>query len=419
MSEFELLERIGLAVATGLLIGIERGWQEREAHDGARVAGIRTFSLIGALGGFCGLLAQAGGPALLGFCFLGFSLPFGFFEWQKAQKAESFSATDLIAGLLTFAIGAYAVQGKMSVAAAAGVVATVILAERRLMHAFLKQLSWVELRAALMLLVMTAVLLPALPDRTIDPWAALNSHQIWLMTVLAAAVSYAGYIAVRLAGNRKGLLYAGAMGGLVTSTTVTWTFARFVKQEPALLPKVMTAILAAWIVSLLRMTALAVAVSPVLLAPLAGPVAAASALLLMSAVLTYRAAEKPHENPLALHDPFELPLILRLTGLLAVIMLLAKLFSAHSQTSGLFALGGVSGLLDVDPITLSMAGFTRAGLAPPTAASTILIAAAANGLAKSVLAWAFGGSKLGLPLSALALAAFGAGALAYWFSIPA
>src|SRR6185369_424117 len=140
-----------------------------------------------------------------------------------------------------------------------------ILAEREIMHAFLRRLTWVELRAALLLLVMTVVLLPLLPDRNVDPWNALNPHQIWLMTVLVGAVSYAGYIAVRIAGERRGLLFAAMAGGIASSTTVTWTFARLVKRSPAALPEVMAAILAAWIVSLLRMTAIAVVIAPSLL----------------------------------------------------------------------------------------------------------------------------------------------------------
>jgi len=409
MSELEILQRAGLATAIGLLIGIERGWQARQARDGARVAGIRTFTLIGGLGGICGLLP---GTVTLGLCLAGFAIPFGAFEWRRAKEADNYSATGFIAGLLTFVLGAYAARGSMAVAAAGGVIVAAILAERRAMHRFLRHVKWTELRAALVLLTMTVVLLPALPDRTVDPWNALNPHQIWLMTVLVGAVSYAGYIAVRLFGGRRGLLFAAIMGGIATSTTVTWTFARLVKRNPAALAEVMAAILAAWIVSLLRMTAIAVVIAPSLLIPLAAPIGAASILLLMPAALAYRAAGKAGAQGLTLHDPFELPLMLRFTALLAAIMLLAKLFS--SGQPGLFALGGVSGLLDVDPITLSMARMAGTGVTPGIAVSTILIAAAANGLAKSVLAVVFGGWRLGLSLSALALLAFGAGAAAHF-----
>jgi uncharacterized membrane protein (DUF4010 family) len=174
----------------------------------------------------------------------------------------------------------------------------------------------------------------------------------------------------------------------------------------------MAAILAAWIVSLLRMMAIAVIIAPSLLIPLAAPIGTASFLLLIPAALAYRAAGKAGAQKLTLHDPFELPLMLRFTALLIAIMLLSKFFSPGQ--SSLFALGGVSGLLDVDPITLSMARLAGMGVTPALAAATILIAGTANALAKSVLAIVFGGPRLGLGLSAVALLAFGAGAAAYF-----
>lgn len=405
----ELLQRAGLAAAIGLLIGIERGWQEREAKSGSRVAGIRTFTLIGVLGGIAGLLP---GDITLGLCVLAFALPLGFFEWQHASQTGTVSVTSFIAGLVTFALGAYAVRGDMAVAAAAAVATAAVLAERKLLHGFLKRMTWIELRAAILLLVMTVVLLPALPDRTVDPWDALNPHQIWLMTVLVGVVSYAGYMAVRIAGARRGLLLAALAGGVATSTTVTWTFARLARKNPAATSEVMAAILAAWIVSLWRVTALAVAIAPQLLQALAPAMATASAPLLIGAGFSYRAAAKTQSEGLKLSDPLELPLMLRFALLLTGIMLLAKLFSGGQ--SGLFALAGVSGLLDVDPITLSMARMAHTGLAHFVAVSAILIASASNALAKAVLAVIFGGWRLGLWLCGLAALGAGAGALVFF-----
>ena len=413
MSEAEIVQRAGLAVAIGLLIGVERGWQQRQERDGSRVAGIRTYTLIGALGGLCGLLARVSAFSILGYCFMGFALPFGFFEWQHMRATRNFSATNLVAGLLTFILGAYAVLGDMAIAAAASVTAAAILAERQYMHAFVRHLKWTELRAALLLMIMTAVLLPALPDRAVDPWGALNPHQMWLMTVLIGAVCYAGYIAVQLAGERRGLLYAGIMGGLATSTTVTWTFARLGRNSPAAMPKIMAAILAAWIVSLIRMTAIAVAIAPVLAPALLPSIAAATAILLVFAAFAYRAAVHTQAHALVLKDPLELSLMLRFLALLALIMLLAKWLSSLPGPSGLLALGGVSGFLDVDPITLSMARLAQTGLTPSLAAETILAAALTNGIAKAVLALYFGGARLGAFLGLAMTVAFGAGALIY------
>jgi uncharacterized membrane protein (DUF4010 family) len=412
MDEFHLLSRLGLSAAIGLLVGIERGWQEREARDGARVAGIRTYTLIGGLGGICALLSADALP-LLGICFAAFAVSFGFFEWRKERETGSYSATGLIAGLLTFALGAYAVRGPMSVAAAAGVVTAAVLAERHILHGFLRHLKWIELRAALILLVMTAVLLPALPDRTVDPWNALNPHAIWLMTVLIAAVCYGGYVAMRLAGERNGLLYAGIMGGLVTSTTVTWTFARLAKRNAGAEAEVVTAILAAWIVSLLRMTAIAVVIAPALLRPMLWPIITAAGVLLIPAAIAYRIAGRAKETSLKLEDPFDLSTILRFTLLLAVVMLLAKLAESHFGETGLLALGAGSGVLDVDPITLSMAKLVNNGLVPLTAAATILMAAATNAISKAVLAFVFGGPRMGLILGAIMLTALGGGTIAF------
>ena len=140
--------------------------------------------------------------------------------------------------------------------------------------------------------------------------------------------------------------------------------------------------------------------------------AAASVPLLIGAGFAYRAAAKKQSQGLKLTDPLELPLMLRFAVLLSGIMLLAKLFSGGE--SGLFALAGISGLLDVDPITLSMARESNGGLAQFIAVSTILIASASNALAKSALAVIFGGWRLGLWLSGLAVLGAGTGALVFF-----
>lgn len=414
MTDITMLQRAGLAVAIGLLIGIERGWQEREAQDGARVAGIRTFTMISLLGAISALIAGADRPLAMGLAFVGFAFPFGLFEYQRARATRSFSVTGFVTGLLVFALGAYAILGDMTVAAAGGVVTTAVLAGRRVLHGFLRHLKWKELRAAIVLLVMTAVLLPILPDRPVDPWSALNPHAIWLMTVLIGFVSYAGYIAIRLAGERRGLLYAGLMGGLVTSTTVTWTFARFAARERSAGPAILTGILGAWIVSLLRMTAIALSIAPQLTPFLLPPVVAAAAALLLPAIAGYLRPAGPTQPPeLLLRDPFELSLMAKFLVLLSAIMLFSKLAMNFAGPAGLIPLGGLSGLLDVDPITLSMAGMVPASLSASVAAQTILVAAFTNGIAKAVLGAVFGGIRLGSALAACLLLSAASGAFVY------
>lgn len=413
MGTEQLFERLGLALAIGLLIGAERGWKEREARDGARAAGIRTHILIALLGAVWSLLVMPNEVAL-GIGLLAFAATFAFFEWQQAKFLGSVSATGLVAGLMTFALGAYAVQGNIAVAASAGVITTVVLAERQALHRFLQRLTWVELRAALILLVMTFVFLPLLPDRAVDPWGALNPHQIWLMTILVAAVSYGGYIAVRLAGGVNGLLFAGIAGGLVSSTTVTWTFARLAKQSEAGRPEVLAAILSSWIVSLVRMTMIAIVISTPLAPDLVSPIAAGVTVLAIIAGLAYWKSPRDQvQSQLKLEDPFDLWAILRFGALIAVIMLVTTWVQRSIGNAGLLSLGALSGLADVDPITLSMAEQSGRTIGFPEAALVILVAAAANVAAKCGLALMFGGLRLAVMLIFAAVLAAGSAALIF------
>ena len=165
MDTLELFQRLGLALAIGFLIGVERGWREREGAAGSRVAGIRTFALIGLFGGIWGALYPLIGGVALGW--LRSALPpaspcsSGARAWRRTISPPP----TLIAGLLVFALGVYAVLGSMAVAGAAAVAAFALLAEREALHEFLKKVTWPELRAALVLLAMSFVLLPILPDR--------------------------------------------------------------------------------------------------------------------------------------------------------------------------------------------------------------------------------------------------------------
>lgn len=409
MTTPDLFERLGLALAIGLLFGVERGWQEREAKPGARAAGIRTLALVGLLGGVWALLAQFAGGVAMGLAALAFAGWYGFFQWREERAAGSYSVTGYVAGFLAFSLGAYAVAGDRAAAGSAAVVATVVLAERRALHGFLERLKWIELRAALMLLVMSVVLLPVLPDRPVDPWGALNPYRIWLLTVLTAAISYGGYIAVKYAGGRNGLLFGGASGGLVSSTTVTWTFARLAGPKSAARRELAAGVAASWFVSVVRMTALALLVAPTLVLPLGAPAGAAALVILAAAGLIYRrAGAEPDGSALDLSDPFDIRVVLQFSAILAFVMLAAKLLTTAFGPGGAFGLAGVSGLVDVDPITLSMARQTASGGPASAAAVAILIAGGSNLLAKCALALFFGGPRFAAPLIATALAAAGA-----------
>lgn len=405
---------LGTALAIGLLIGLERGWQERDLQTLERVAGLRTFGLIGLLGGIWGLLFPVVGGVALGFMAFAFAAGFTVFEWRESVKNDTLSATDLAAALVTFSLGIFAVLGNKAAAAAAGVTVTGLLALRHPLHAFLRTLSWPELRSALLLLAMTFVLLPILPDRTIDPWDSLNPHKLWLITVAIAALSFVGYVAVRVAGARRGLLLAGAAGGLVSSTAVTLTYARLAKSEPDIALEAGVAIVASWIVSLIRMTALATALAPALFPALAPAVCTAAAILAVTMFGLDRAARNaPSEPKLQLSNPVELGMALRFGALLGAVMVISKLFAADIGQMSLLPLAAVSGFADVDPITLSVSQMVGAQVTVGIAALAILIAAATNGVTKLTLAATLAPGSVGRLLAGAGAAAILAAGAVY------
>ncbi len=416
MDALAILQKLFLALAVGLLVGVERGWQERKGGPGSRAAGVRTFALIGLLGGLSALLSTVAGPLFLGFAFLALTAGLLPFEWREADLANSASATGTIAGLVTFALGAFAVIGSAPAAAACAIAATIILAERKVLHDFVSQLTWKELRSALLLLTMSFVLLPLLPDRTVDPWGAINPRQLWLMMVVIAAVSYVGYICVRVAGERAGLIYAGSAGGLVSSTAVTLAYSRMSKTRPGSALALCAGTTAAWAVSLLRQATIGVVIAPALLAPI-GAVMGPPALVLAAVglALYLHDGRNRTQAPLALSDPFELGEVLRFGLLLAIVLLLAKLSGGATHGLSLVPLAAVSGLVDVDPITLSAARTTGAGITAPYAATVILVAAGANLAFKTAVALVLGTRSFALVMLATAATA-AACAAAAWFA---
>jgi len=414
MQDIELLQRLAIALAIGLLIGIERGWTTRDDPEGGRTAGFRTFALTGLLGGVVGALAARlqGGAVLLGLTLFVYGLVIGFLRYREMRHDGTFGATTIVAAMLTLALGAFAVIGDQVAAAAAGVAAAALLSLKALLHGFVRRLTWPELRSGLVLLAMTVILLPLLPDRNMGPWQALNPRELWLMTILIAAVSATGYVAVRVMGERRGIVASAVAGGLVASTAVTLTYARLARAQPGQEPLLSAGAILAGATMMARVGIVAGLVNSSLLPWLLPPLAAGMLAMVAAAAFLIRSDhDGVGETPLDLNSPFDLGTVLKFGVLLAVIMLAAKGLIAWGGNLGVYMLAAFSGVADVDAVTLSMARLGDRGIALDTAALAILLTVAVNSLAKSVLAAFAGGRWPGLHVglaSAAALAAGGA-----------
>ena len=424
MGTDELIRRLAVALAMGLLIGLERGWRTREEHEGERAAGLRTHGLAALLGGVWGAIAwqfsRDGGAIALGVAFLVFGALAGLFRYRETSHNQTFGATTLIGVLIAFSLGAFAVVGDPVAAASAAVATTILLALKTLLHHWVERLTWPELRSALVLLAMSFILLPVLPDEAVDRWGAVNPHQLWLMTVLIGVISFAGYVAVKLVGYRRGLVVAGMAGGLASSTATTAAMSRLANDHP----EHVDALAAGAIFSNAIMGPRVLAILSVINAEfglrLAAPMLVIGLVYLAAGgLMMWRgAANGGEEQPMTIRNPLDLPAVLKFGALLAAVMVLSKLVTKFAGSSGAYVLALLSGVADVDAIALTMASHGLAEIGAHAAALAVLLAVVSNTVAKSAMSFAMGGRPMGWRFSLASALALAAG-LAALFFIPA
>ncbi len=401
MEQREIFLRFGVALALGVLIGIERGWHSRMEPEGTRVAGIRTFGIIALLGALSGLLAERMGPPILGFSFAAVAGVMIIARITAARQTPDYGVTTVMSALVSFALGAVAVYGNLEIAAASAVAVTMLLGAKPALHGWLKRIEYDELLAALKLLVMTLVLLPVLPDRGYGPWQALNPYKLWLMVILIAGISFVGYVAIRALGARRGIVLVGLAGGLASSTATTLGLARIYRKNQENLKFVAAGIAVSSATMFPRMALITWAVAPTVAGMIALPLGLATAVgYLGAAILWVSAGHKETPAKLDLKNPFEFNTALQFGGLLAVILVLSRALQEWFGTAGLFALSAASGLADVDAITLSLSQMTGETITARSAAVGITIAAVVNTLVKLGLAAVAGNRALGTALAA-------------------
>ncbi|NKI36115.1 MgtC/SapB family protein [Wenzhouxiangella sp. XN79A] len=406
--------RLGVAIALGLLVGIERGWRGRDEPAGGRTAGLRTFGLIGLLGGVTGLLAEAFGAAvpaalLIGLAFIGLAGLAATVYARMHQPDGDQSMTTEVALLATFLLAVLAGVGRLELAVAGTVVMVLLLSYKELLHGWLTKLQYPELTAGFQLLLMSLVLLPLLPNRGFGPWDALNPYVIWWMVVLIAVLSFIGYFAVRIAGARAGTLFTALFGGLASSTAVTLTFARLARRRSGHERLLAGGILLACGTMFPRMLIVASLIHRALFEHLVGPTLLMAAITYASAVWLLRDRKTSvRSEELLPRNPLELSSAFAFGALLALILLLGKALTEWFGDAGVYLLAAASGVADVDAITLSLSRLSRDSLALDVAVLGIVIAASVNSLVKAGMAMTVGGVALGrrvaIPLASAAAA---------------
>lgn len=406
---------LAAALACGLVVGFERGWSQRVAAEGQRVAGLRTFALIGLVGGVLGLI---GGDLALAAGVLGLAVLLGV-GYVTAATPQDRGLTTEVAAVATLVLGALATRGHPALAVGVAAVAAALLEAKAPLHRFLTQMAEAELVAGLKLAVLAVLVLPLLPDTDYGPGGLVNPRELGAIVVALAAVSFLGYWLLKLFGARLGPLLFGLAGGLVSSTALTLSAGRLSRRQPRLAMPLAVAAGAANAVMLVRVMVVATVLAPELALRMVPAMAAAIvASVAAVAVLWVRGSAVARDLPDGTAGLIEEPMPLGESVLMAVLVVVVAgaaglardAFAGH----GVVAVAALAGLVDVDAVTITAARMATVGDAAvlATAALAIGTAAGVNLAAKAGLAWLVGDRRFAAATAAVLAAAGVGGAVA-------
>jgi uncharacterized membrane protein (DUF4010 family) len=410
MDDLENFRFMAIALAIGLLIGLERGWHSRNMGEGTRIAGLRTYGLIALLGGLWGIVAKQGESLLLSIIFLSLSLILILAFSKSLEKFEDYSITGMTAALMTFSLGVITVYGHINLAAASAVVVSSLLGFKPLLHGWISKIEERELHATLKLLLISVVILPVLPNKNYTVLTLLNPFQLWLMVVIIAGISFLGYFTIKIAGTQQGPVLTGLFGGLVSSTAVTLNLSKLAAQQQALTKPLAAGILTACATMFFRPLIITYLLNFQLFSVLLPPLFLMGLVTYVFAVLFWwQARALQTDSEIHLANPFQLGMAMKFGVLLFAIMLISKFMQTYFGNSGTYFLALASGIADIDPITITLTQMSRDGLPITVAERGILLAIVANTIIKSMIALYFGGRSLGLKVSFAVTIALGLG----------
>ena len=410
---------LALALALGLLVGIQRGWARRQDEPGTRFAGIRTFGLLGLTGGVGGTLSDASGPiAAIMLAAAAALIVIGYY--RTSTRGDTLSGTASVTGLLTLACGLLATTGRPQIATAIAVSMAMLLALRTQLHRFVGRLNEAEVAATARFALIAVVILPLLPDHAYGPLQAWNPRGLWLVVVMVSGFSFLGYIAARLLGPERGTIATAAAGSMVSSTAVTAALAQRLK-DPAEVDAILyAAIAAASATMFLRIIVLAAWLAPFALsafAPLALPGLVVS---LIATAFFIRHARRAHSGgkvTLAVKNPFDLSPALLLMAMVMAMTLIARWVLVRYGNASVAVVLALSGSVDVDSAIITMGNLPSGTLAPrmaglvlaaPVVLNTLFKAGAAISIAGWRRTWpaalVLAGSALAVLVAAIALA---------------
>ncbi len=404
---------LALAVGLGLMVGVQREW------SAPRMAGVRTFALVSLLGALCGLLQATGDAGWLvaaGLIAVAAMMWLGN-EVEIASGHPSIGLTTEFAALVMYLVGVLVMREQEAAGVVIAGTVAVLLHWKEPLHRFVARIGDEDFRAVSRLILVGMVILPVLPDRTYGPYEVLNPFRIWLMVVLIVGISLAAYVVRRLVGERAGSVAAGILGGLISSTATTVSEARRARSRPEDASPAAFVVMVASTVVFLRVLVEVAIVAPSLLPRVAGPLAAMMGVMIVVSIAAFLAMRRRLSETSSPSPPSDLRAAVVFGLLYAGVLFAVAAAREHFGEEGLHVVAALSGLTDMDAITLSSAQLMRDGrLEPPTGWRIIMTAALSNLLLKLLIAAILGGRRIAVPVAVMFTACMAAGVaiIAFW-----
>jgi uncharacterized membrane protein (DUF4010 family) len=397
LTNFEPWWRFAVALLIGTLIGLEREFVQQRSED-QEFAGIRTFSLMALLGALSAYFSERFGIMLFIAAYLGITLLVWGSALGEAIRGHEEGITTEVVALIVPLLGAMVVWGEVELAAALGVITALLLALKQGLHGLARRMSVADLRTTLEFALITAVVLPLVPNQRFGPFGVLNPREIWLLVIFVSGIGFLGYVLVKVLGAEQGVGLTGVLGGLISSTATTVSFAGRSKENPGFSPVLLRGVVLASSIMFPRvLIEVAVIYSP-LLGMVSVPLVT---MLIVSLTWVYwlwrkrPAVEGEGRERMEVSNPLRLPAAIGFALAFAVVLIAVRAANEFFGYAGVYATSAIAGVTDVDAITLSVSELASLGqIEPEVAAVGIVLASLVNTTAKAVIAWVLGSTEL-------------------------
>ena len=390
--DFVLWQKFALAGLIGLMVGLEREHSHQQSET-SHFAGIRTFPLMTLLGCTAALLSGEGQPWLFAVGFAGLAVLVLIVYAFSAREGDLGVTTEVVV-LLVYLIGGLIYWDQIWLAVALGVIVTALLAARPALHGLVARIEREDIYAALKFVVVSAVVLPLLPNQAYGPWEVLNPFRVWLMVVFVSAIGFTGYVAIKLLGPQRGIGVTGLLGGLVSSTAVTLNFSQRSRDATSLGKQLAFGIVLASVTMYPTVLVQALVFNRSLFDEVWLPLLLLSALGAALCIFLWQSVQSQEKEETKLANPFRLWPAIQFGILFGVILLITRAAQDVLGDTGVYVTSFLAGLTGLDAVTLSLAQLAGSGVSYSVAAQALLLAVTANTVAKAALTLFIGARSL-------------------------